>query len=201
MSTAPRESPPARQHIHVCPWWLGWSLTLPMRRWLSDPEAVLGDFVRAGDRVLEIGPGPGFYTVPLARRVGESGKVVCVDVQQRMLDSLRRRLTRRDLAHRIETHCSASGSAWLEGRQASMDRAVLLYVLHEVPEPRQMLAEVYAALRPGGRLLLVEPKHHCSPELFATEVSAAGQVGFRDISNQAWPYLAKFQSALFERPV
>jgi ubiquinone/menaquinone biosynthesis C-methylase UbiE len=199
-SATPRESLLARQHTHICPWWLGWSLTNPIRRWLSDPEAVLGDFVSAGDHVLEIGPGPGFYTLPLARRVGESGKVVCVDVQQRMLDNLRRRLTRRGLAHRIEAHCCAGGSAWLEGRRASMDRAVLLYVLHEVPDLRRTLAEVYAALRPGGTLLLVEPKHHCSPELFAAELWAAGQVGFSDISNQGWPYLTRFQSALFRRP-
>jgi ubiquinone/menaquinone biosynthesis C-methylase UbiE len=161
---------------------------------------VLGDFVKDGERVLEIGPGPGFYTVPLARRAGAQGKVVCVDVQQRMLDSLRRRLARRGLADRIEAHCCAGSSAWLDGYREAMDRAVLIYVLHEVPDPRQTLAEVYAALRPGGTLLLVEPKRHCSAELFAAELLAARQVGFTDISDQGWQYLKKFQSALFRRP-
>jgi len=196
----PPESLLARRHAHICPWWLGFSLTSPIRRWLSDPEAVLGDFVKAGERVLEIGPGPGFYTVSLARRVGAQGRVVCVDVQQRMLDSLRRRLARRDLADRIETHCCAESNAWLEGRRESMDKAVLIYVLHEVPDLRQTLAEVHAALRPGGVLLLVEPKRHCSPDLFAAELWAARQVGFADISDQGWPYLKKFHAALLQRP-
>jgi ubiquinone/menaquinone biosynthesis C-methylase UbiE len=77
-----------------------------------------------------------------------------------MLDSLRRRLARRGLADRIETHCCAESNAWLEGRRESMDKAVLIYVLHEVPDLRQTLAEVHAVLRTGGALLLVEPKRH-----------------------------------------
>jgi ubiquinone/menaquinone biosynthesis C-methylase UbiE len=203
MSPTPANSPEsvlARHHAHVCPWWLAWGLASPIRRWFNDPDALVGDFVKAGDRVLELGPGPGFYTAPLARRTGAQGRVFCVDVQQRMLDSLRRRLTRRGLADRIETHCCAEGNAWLGGRRESMDKAVLIYVLHEVPDLRQTLAEVYAALRPGGALLLVEPKRHCSPDLFATELWAARQVGFADISEQSWPYLKKFHAALLQRP-
>jgi ubiquinone/menaquinone biosynthesis C-methylase UbiE len=193
------ESVLARHHPHVCPWWLAWGLAAPIRRWFNDPEALLGDFVQAGDRVLEIGPGPGFYTLPLARRVGAQGQVICVDVQQRMLDSLAKRLARQGLGERVESHCCAGGNAWLERVRGSIDKAILVYVLHEVPNPRQTLAEVYAALRPGGRLLLVEPKRHCSPDLFAAEVWTARQVGFADTGEQAWRYLSRFQSAVFRR--
>jgi ubiquinone/menaquinone biosynthesis C-methylase UbiE len=200
-SVASSESVLTRHHPHVCPWWLGFGLACPIRRWFNDPNAVLGDFVKEGERVLEIGPGPGFYTVSLARRVGAEGKVVCVDVQQRMLASLVRRMARHGLADRIEAHCCAKDSGWLDGCRQSMDRAVLIYVLHEVPHPQQTLAEVYAALRPGGSLLLVEPKRHCSPELFAAELWAARQVGFSDVSDRQWKYLAKFQTALLQRPV
>ena len=195
------ESVLAHHRPHVCPSWLAWGLVNPVRRWLNDPEALLGDFVQAGDRVLEIGPGPGFYTVPLARQVGERGQVVCIDVQQGMLDRLSRTLSRQGLAHRVATHCCAGGNAWLDQVQGSMDKAVLIYVLHEVPDPRQTLAEVYAALRPGGALLLVEPKGHCSTALFAAERWAARQVGFEDAGHKGWKSLRKFQTAMLRRPV
>lgn len=189
----------ASRRPHVCPWWLAWGLTNPIRRWFNDPDAVLGQFAQPGDRVLEIGPGPGFYTVPLARRVGSQGKVVSVDVQQHMLRALERRLTRQGLGDRVETHCCAKGNAWLEHVSQSIDKVVLIYVLHEVPDPRQTLAETYAALRPGGKLLLVEPKGHCSADLFAAEQWAARDVGFTEARDQVWPYLSRFQAAIFQR--
>lgn len=189
----------ANRRPHVCPWWLAWGLANPIRRWFNDPNAVLGQFVQPGDRVLEIGPGPGFYTVPLAGRVGAGGKVVCVDVQERMLRALERRLTRQGLGDRVDTHCCAGGNAWLEQVSQSIDKAVLIYVLHEVPDPRQTLAETYAALRPGGRLLLVEPKGHCPADLFAAELWAARDVGFTEERNQVWPYLLRFQAMIFRR--
>jgi ubiquinone/menaquinone biosynthesis C-methylase UbiE len=193
------ESLLARRRPHVCPWWLAWGLVNPIRRWLNDPDAVLGDFVQPGDRVLEIGPGPGFYTVPLARRVGASGKVICVDVQQHMLDALARRAARHGLRDRVETYCCAGGNDWLNPVRESTDKAALFYVLHEAPNPRQMLAEVYAALRPGGKLLLVEPKGHCPQDLFAAELWAARQAGFTCASEPTWKYLTRFQAAQFVR--
>jgi ubiquinone/menaquinone biosynthesis C-methylase UbiE len=189
----------ANRRPHVCPWWLGWGLTNPLRRWFNNPDAVLGSFVQPGDRVLEIGPGPGFYTVPLARLVGSGGKVVCVDIQQRMLLALERRLARMGLGDRVETICCAEGNAWLERASQLFDKVVMIYVLHEVPDPRQALAEAYTALRPGGELLLVEPKGHCSPELFTAELWAARDVGFTDAKEPIWPYLSRFQAALFQR--
>jgi len=193
------ESVLARHHPGVCPWWLAWGLANPIRRWFNNPDQVLGDFVQPGDRILEMGPGPGFYTVPLARQVRASGKVVCVDVQQRMLDGLVRRLAKRELGDRVETHCCARDNGWLDHVKGSMDKAVLIYVLHEVPSPRQTLAEAFAALRPGGKLLLVEPKGHCSPELFAAELWAARQVGFQSARDPAWKSLARFHAALLQR--
>jgi SAM-dependent methyltransferase len=63
----------------VCPWWLGYLLASPIRRLLQgDPEKILAPFVREGMTVLEPGPGMGFFTLPLARRVGPMGRVVAV---------------------------------------------------------------------------------------------------------------------------
>ena len=76
----------------VCPWWLGSLLASPVRRWMQgDPVEILKPFVREGMTVLEPGPGMGFFTIPLARLVGASGRVVAVDLQPKMIAGLKRR--------------------------------------------------------------------------------------------------------------
>ena len=72
----------------VCPWWLGYVLASPLRRWLQDPAAIVAPYVREGMTVLEPGPGMGFFTLELARRVGPKGRVIAVDVQPRMIAGL-----------------------------------------------------------------------------------------------------------------
>ena len=67
---------------HVCPWWVGYLLLLPLRRLRQSPRKWLGRFVTEGMVVLEPGPGMGFFTLDLARMVGASGRVVAVDVQK-----------------------------------------------------------------------------------------------------------------------
>ena len=74
----------------VCPWRIGYLLASPLRRLLHDPAKILAPYVREGMTVLEPGPGMGFFTLELARRVGASGRVVAVDIQPRMLDRLKR---------------------------------------------------------------------------------------------------------------
>lgn len=217
---APSSSPPPKEHElpasgrdgraheatlaqhrpHRCPWWLSWVLVNPIRRWLTDPDRLLGSFVRPSDRVLEIGPGPGFYSIPLAQRVGSKGKVVCVDVQAQMLESLRKRLARSDLGDRVETRLCSGESLGIASLAGSIDRAILIYVLHEVPDPRRTLAEIHDALRPGGELLLVEPKGHCSSELFAAELWAAEQVGLSNSGVPLWEGLGKHHAAVLVRP-
>ena len=78
------------QH-RVCPWWLGRILASPLRRLMYDPANILAPYVREGMTILEPGPGMGFFTLELARRVSACGRVVAVDIQPRMLDGLKRR--------------------------------------------------------------------------------------------------------------
>ena len=75
----------------VCPWWLGFLLASPLRRFLYSPEDILKPHVREGMNVLDVGCGMGFFSLPIARLVGETGRVVCVDLQARMIKGLLRR--------------------------------------------------------------------------------------------------------------
>ena len=73
---------------HTCPWWLGYLLVTPLRRLKEDPARILAPHVQEGMTVLEPGPGMGFFTLELSRRVGPRGRVVAVDLQEEMLAAL-----------------------------------------------------------------------------------------------------------------
>jgi SAM-dependent methyltransferase len=185
---------------HVCPWWLGWTLVFPARRWFLNPETTVAPLVKAGQRVLEVGPGTGFLTVPLAKRVGQEGRVFCVDLQPRMLTALERRLSRRGLAERVITRVCQADDLCVPDLADSMDLAVLVYMVHEVPDPARTLAQAAATLRPGGRLLIIEPKGHCSPELFAEELRIVHALGLVSRNEDLGAAARIRQAALFERP-
>ena len=149
-------SPP---HVHVCPAsQAGW-LSTPLRRLFNDPARILAGLAEPGQTVADLGCGPGFFTLPLARMVGEQGRVIAVDLQQAMLDRLERRAERAGLAGRIELRPCTAGALGLTGQ---VDAALAFYMLHEVPDQDRFLNEVAALLKPGGRFLLVEPRGHVS---------------------------------------
>src|SRR5713226_6618958 len=75
----------------VGPWWLGYFLLNPLRRFGQNPTNILSPHVREGMTVLEPGPGMGFFTLELARLVGSSGRVIAVEIQPKMLVRLKRR--------------------------------------------------------------------------------------------------------------
>ena len=163
---------------HTCPPWLGYLLISPLRRWLENPRAYLNPHVRPGMRVLEPGPGMGFFTLELARLVGPAGRVVAVDLQPKMIEVLRRRAQRAGLADRIEARCCPPGGLGLGDLASSIDLAVVIHMLHEVGDPDAFLREVHAALKPGGAMFVVEPRGHVSAAGFQAELARATAAGF-----------------------
>ena len=103
-------APPARS---VCPAeHAGW-LSTPLRRLGQDPRRILHGLVTEGDTAVDLGCGPGFFTLPMASMVGHGGTVIAVDLQQEMLDRLRLRAERAGLAARIRLHrCRQPGSRY-----------------------------------------------------------------------------------------
>ena len=72
----------------VCPWWLGYLLASPIRKLVYDPRSILGAYVKPGMTALDIGCAMGFFSLPLARLAGPRGKIICVDLQEKMLQLL-----------------------------------------------------------------------------------------------------------------
>jgi ubiquinone/menaquinone biosynthesis C-methylase UbiE len=163
----------------VCPWWVGYVLVSPVRRLLEPPTKLLGPFVAKDMALLEPGCGMGYFTLDLARMVGNAGRVVALDVQPRMLTALRRRAARAGLADRIEARLARADRLGVEDLAGTVDLALAIHVVHEVPDRHGFFAELRATLKPTGRLLLVEPRGHVSEMAFAATLAMADAVGLR----------------------
>jgi ubiquinone/menaquinone biosynthesis C-methylase UbiE len=171
----------------------GW-LTTPLRRVVQDPRRILRGLVAEGDTVIDLGCGPGFFTLPMAAMAGVGGTVIAVDLQQEMLERLRVRADRTGASARIRLHrCPADGL----DLHCQADFALAFYMLHEVPGEEVFLRQVHAALKPNGRFLLVEPRGHVSSADFERSLAVAGEAGFQVVSR---PRLAFSRAALLTRP-
>jgi len=159
---------------HVCPWWGGYFIDHRFRRLLHKPEVILAPLVRPGLTVLDFGCGMGFFAIPMARLVADGGRVFAVDLQQKMLDVLKKRAAKAGVADRIHAHPCRPDSIGVEG---PIDFALAFYSAHEVPDVRRLLGEIHGCLRFGGRFLLVEPVGHVSAQAFQNMISVAEGVG------------------------
>lgn len=180
----------------ICPWWLGYILASPLRRLMQDPAAIVSPYVREGMTVLEPGPGMGFFTLELARRVGPNGRVIAVDVQPRMIAGLERRLAKAGLAVRVDARLASEDSMGLQDFAGKVDFALAMAVVHEMPSASRLFAEAAAAMKPGATLLLGEPSGHVKPEMFAEELRAAAEAGFTVAER---PTVRRSQAALLRK--
>jgi ubiquinone/menaquinone biosynthesis C-methylase UbiE len=160
---------------HVCPWWGGYFIDNRLRRWLHDPVKILGPHVQPGMTVMDIGCGMGLFAIAMAQLVGAQGRVIAVDIQPQMLKVLARRARAAGVAERITLHhCEATSIGVAE----PVDFALTFYCVHEVPDAPRLLGEIHRCLRPGAKLLVVEPRGHVSGRRFESAVSVALGVGF-----------------------
>jgi ubiquinone/menaquinone biosynthesis C-methylase UbiE len=180
----------------VCPYWVGYLLVSPLRRLFHNPEEILRPFVTTGMTVLDIGAAMGFFTLPLAGMVGPNGKVVSVDVQEKMLQSLKKRARKSKVADRIITRVCKSTSLDLNGFEGKIDFAITFAVVHEVPDPQSLFADVFRSLKPGGRCLVAEPRGHVSVDDFKQTLSVAEQAGLRVAGN---PKINRCHTALLSK--
>jgi len=128
-------------------------LLFPLRRMVFSPETLVRHLhLTRTSRVLELGPGPGFFSIHVARVIPQ-GRLELVDIQLEMLQKARRRLRRAGVRNTGYTRANA---VTLPFRSGAFDVAFLVAVLGEVPDPKACLASIAAVLRPGGLLSVVE---------------------------------------------
>ena len=152
-------------------------LVRPEREAEESPDAAL-DAIHAaigiakGETVADIGAGVGYFTWRLASRIGPGGKVYAVDIQQGMLDQLRRNMAARKLSNYEAVLGAVDDPRLPSGR---MDLALLVDVYHEFSRPVEMLRKIRAALKADGRMVLLEYRKEDPrvPILPAHKMSAA----------------------------
>jgi SAM-dependent methyltransferase len=179
----------------VCPWWLGYWLVCPIRSWWESPQEILVPYVYEGMTVLEPGPGMGYFTLELARLVGRSGRVVCVDVQEKMIARLKTRAAKAALLERLDARVAPADSMGLDDLRESVDFTLAFAVVHEFPDPARFFAEVAAVSKPGALLLPAEPSGHVKPADFDSQLRCADVSGFRVVDH---PKIHRSHTALLK---
>jgi ubiquinone/menaquinone biosynthesis C-methylase UbiE len=178
-------------HSAPCPASLNWLVDNTIRRrWMRPVLDRVG--IRPGERVLELGPGPGIFTVKAAQRVGLEGRLIAVDIQPEMIAQVEKRVQDAGLTN-VETRVSDAYHLPLD--DTSVDRAFLVTVLPEIPDQARALVELRRVIKPGGLLSVTEefadPDY---PFTFETvrRVEAAGFKLDQEFGN-FWVYTLNFR--------
>ncbi|HEY6654210.1 MAG TPA: class I SAM-dependent methyltransferase [Solirubrobacterales bacterium] len=146
---------------------------------------------KAGDRILEVGPGTGYYTLDVAEWVKPDGEVEILDLQPEMLDHTMRRAGERGLVNVTPTQSDATSMPYEDG---TFDAAYLVTVLGEIPDQDAALRELARVLKPGGRLIvgeLVGDPHYVRLAPLRLRASGGG-LGFERRVGNALGYFARF---------
>ncbi len=163
---------------HVCPWWLAYFFDNPFRRLFHDPETIFKSHLKKGMTALDLGCGMGYFSIGMARMVGDTGRVISVDIQQKMLHILQKRASKTGVGHRMHTHCAATDAIGLNQHSGRIDLILTFWMVHETKHMEHFMNEVFSLAKPGGKYLLVEPKGHVSPDYFHRITAAALRAGF-----------------------
>jgi ubiquinone/menaquinone biosynthesis C-methylase UbiE len=177
----------------TCPWWLLFTFDNPLRKWIHEPIRILSPYVHAGETVLDVGCGMGYFTLGLANLVGANGKVIAADLQQQMLAGLQKRAKKAHLESRIQAQLSQPEKI---GANELVDFALAFWMVHEVGRPREFLQEIFGLVKPGGSFLLVEPLIHVSGKHFGRTLSLCKEIGFVPIE---WPRVAASRAVYFKK--
>jgi ubiquinone/menaquinone biosynthesis C-methylase UbiE len=179
---------------HTCPWWLCFTFDNPLRRRSQNPDLILKGLVQQGQTALDIGCGMGYFSLAMARAVGPTGKVICIDLQDKMLEMARRRAERAGLSDIMQFHKCTADSL---GIKVTCDFALAFYMVHEVRNKRSFIKEVLDSLKAGGTFLVAEPKLHVPEAAFNETVSLVQAAGF-EIAGR--PAISASRAVLFKKP-
>lgn len=159
---------------HICPWWLAYTFDNSFRRIFHNPEKMLGSYVSKGMTVLDVGCGMGFFSIGLARLIGDTGCVIAADVQPKMLEVMQKRSEKAGVAGRIRPRkCEPENL----GVDTPVDFILAFWMVHEVPDPKSFFHQIRACLKTDGRILIAEPKFHVSSKRFQEIVVLAQASG------------------------
>ncbi len=162
----------------VCPVERAGSLDNRIRRWFQNPQKILKPHIEEGMTVLDLGCGPGFFSIDMAHIVGKSGRVIASDLQEGMLKKLSDKISGTELEDRITLHKCEEDKI---GVSENVDFVLVFYMIHEVPNQEEFFIEIETLLKPNGQVLIVEPPFHVSKTAFEETVRKARDAGLTDV--------------------
>ncbi len=180
----------------VCPVWIGYLLLSPLRKLFQSPNKILSPYVKEGMKVMDVGCAMGYFSLELAKLVGANGKVICVDMQEKMLDVLKKRAGKVNLLKRIEPRLCNQESLGLDDLKEKLDFVLAFAMVHEVPDAVPFIKEVSATIKRKGCLLISEPAGHVTEEDFKKTISIAERNNLKVIER---PKIKGSHSALFQK--
>ena len=160
---------------YVCPAQFSGSLDNKIRRCLHNPRKILETHIYKGISAIDLGCGPGYFTLTLAELVGETGKVTAVDLQQAMLEKVREKMVKAESGKRITLHKCEANSL---GLKEKVDFVLAFWMVHEVPDHQRLFAELKTILTAGGKILIVEPRWHVTGKEFRNMLLISEKEGF-----------------------
>ncbi len=162
----------------ICPVKRAGSLDNRLRRWIHDPRKILSPYIKEGMTVMDLGCGPGFFSIDIAQMVGKSGRVIASDLQEGMLRKIRDKIHGTELDERITLHQCQENSI---GVSEKVDFILAFYMVHEVPDQKKFFDEIVFLLKPEGKVLIAEPPFHVSKNAFEETVRIAQNAGLTPI--------------------
>jgi len=165
-------------HPYVCPSEFAGSLDNPFRKWLHNPKRILKPFIQKGMTVLDLGCGPGVFTIEIAKMLQDSGKAIAADLQEGMLEIISGKIKGTRLENMVELHkCEATSTGITE----QADFILAFWMIHEVPNHDLLFKELKSILKPEGKILIAEPRMHVTGKAFKVMTDKIIRSGFEII--------------------
>lgn len=161
---------------HICPWWLAYTFETPFRKFQTPPDMVLKPYLKEGMTFVDFGCGMGYFSVKGAQIVGETGKVISVDVQTEMLERLEKNAIKAGVKDIITPHLAQTDNINLN---IKADFALAMWMVHETPDFKNFFTQAKEILNEGSNFLVVEPYFHVKKETIEKEIEAAKSTGFQ----------------------
>jgi len=159
----------------ICPVEYARGLDNSVRRLLQNPRKILKTYIHEGMTVLDLGCGPGFFAIEIAKMLKDSGKVISADLQEGMLEKIDQKIKGTKLEKRIEIHKCQEDTI---GVTENVDFVLAFYMIHEVPNQDGLLRELKSILKPDGKIFIIEPKFHVSKKSFEGMINRIKDIGF-----------------------
>ena len=178
------------------PAFIGRLLDSGYRRRIQPPSQLIErSGIKRGMHVLDLGCGPGAFTPFVARAVGERGRVYALDIQPRMLEQLRNKLSKAENKD-IKNIKLIEGNAYeLPFDDSSLDLVYMVTVLQEIPDRNRALHEVKRVLKPGGFLAVTELFPDPDYPWKSTTIKLGKEAGFvlDEVSGNFFNYTVRFK--------